>query len=188
PGGDERPRGRRGPGRRRADPRAAARAPAHALRDRSHDDPARAGAPGRADDQGGRHGPPRPGRAVSWRRTAVSRREPAPTMREAPAEPSAGWGGDPAGPRVARRMIRSSGRRRARPTGSRSRTVSSAALGSSPPRVAEAATIAHSRRACLHGATRSVVLGALGASAVPGGAVTVVNGRRAGAPVEREGT
>jgi hypothetical protein len=49
------------------------------------------------------------------------------------------------------------------------------------------APIAHSRRACLPGATRSVGRGALGASAVPGAAVTVVTGRRAGAPVEREG-
>jgi len=58
-------------------------------------------------------------------------------------------------------------------------------LGSSPPGVAEGAPIAHSRRARHHRATR---LGALEASAGPGGAVTLINGRRAVTPAEREGT
>ena len=54
--------------------------------------------------------------------------------------------------------------------------------------VAEDALINHIRRAYQHGATRAEVLGALQASAVPGGAVTLINGLRALTKLEREGT
>lgn len=45
--------------------------------------------------------------------------------------------------------------------------------------VSEDALVNHIRRAYQHGATRAEVLGALEATAVPGGAVTFLNGLRA---------
>ena len=54
--------------------------------------------------------------------------------------------------------------------------------------VAEDALINHIRRAFQHGATRAEVLGALEATAVPGGAVTFIHGLRALTKVEHEGT
>jgi len=54
--------------------------------------------------------------------------------------------------------------------------------------VSEDALVNHIRRAYQHGATPGEVLGALEAAAVPGGAVTFVNGLRALTKVEHEGT
>jgi len=78
-------------------------------------------------------------------------------------------------------MIRSSGRRDGLPITDRGLVR----LGSAPPGVAEGAPIAHSRRARHY---RATVRRALGASAGPGGAVTLINRRRAVTPAEREGT
>jgi alkylhydroperoxidase/carboxymuconolactone decarboxylase family protein YurZ len=51
--------------------------------------------------------------------------------------------------------------------------------------VAEEALMNHLRRAYQRGATRAEVLGALEATAVPGGAVTLLNGLRALTKIER---